>query len=278
LTYDVALPFACLGLFFILDLNRIWNRIWIIGFLEVASRSHERRACDRVVLGAFKLSDVLEMMFLYNLPLGKRDTIHIILISVLAVAYLSLGYKLTAAVKDIPLGRTVRYNSRPMDEYSFIGVDRPRVLLEDTLPVRMVVEETVHYSLHDPGSQNEWLWTAPVGDNYIRYGPEWRAFIPAMFHELHCLRTMQTALQQPRSKRYHPAIMEHSHHCFTYLIQWTLCSADVTLEPGDFTQRDFATERFGATHTCRDWQSIYDETRSRWREWKSYQMSHNSTS
>jgi len=223
------------------------------------------------------LNHILEMTFLYKLPLRKRDTIHIILISVLAVTYLWLSYELTAAVKGIPLPRTVHYNSRPMDEYSFIGVDRPRVLFEDTLPVRMVVEETVHYSPHNPESENEWLWTAPVGDNYIRYGPEWRAFIPAMFHELHCLRKMETTLQQPRSKRYHAGVMGHSHHCFTYLIQWTLCSADVTLEPGDFTQRDFATEIFGATHTCRDWQSMYDEMRSRWKEWKEYQRSHNST-
>lgn len=136
----------------------------------------------------------------------------------------------------------------------------------DTKAAKVRVEESVHYSLTDPEAYDEWLWTAPVGDNHLRLGPQYRLFAVPFFHQQHCLRAIRQALDEPFD--IHAA--GHFHHCFNYLRQWMLCSADITLEPGNFIQRNFTRERIGATHTCRDWEPIYDFVGERWFDWAEY--------
>lgn len=137
----------------------------------------------------------------------------------------------------------------------------------------MQVEESVHYSLTDQEAYAEWLYTAPLGDNHIRLGPDMRAFAVAMFHELHCLRGIREALEGGLASL--PVVQqEHIHHCFNYLRQWILCAADVTLEPGDFMTRNFTTERFGAKHICRDWEPVYDIVNVKWDEWDRFREAH----
>ena len=137
----------------------------------------------------------------------------------------------------------------------------------------MTVEESVHYSLTDPEASDEWLWTAPIGDNHIRLGPSKRMFSVSMFHQLHCLRAMREAMEKGIGS-FHRAQREHIHHCFNYIRQRTLCSADVTLEPGDVFARNFTTERIGATHTCRDWEPSYGMVNEKWLEWRQYKAEH----
>ncbi|EGO00641.1 hypothetical protein SERLA73DRAFT_178504 [Serpula lacrymans var. lacrymans S7.3] len=162
---------------------------------------------------------------------------------------------------------------RPIEPYSFVGNDFPELLSIESRLVRMSVEESVHYSLADPEASDEWLWTAPLGDNHIRLGPDMRMFAIPMFHQLHCLRGIREAMENGLSSLHH-AQQEHIHHCFNYIRQWTLCSADVTLEPGDFMSRNFTTERVGATHTCRDWEPAYTVVNDRWFEWKKFKQEH----
>jgi hypothetical protein len=38
----------------------------------------------------------------------------------------------------------------------------------------------------------------------------------------------------------------------------SLCASDLTLEPGDFTKRNFSDDPFGAIHECVDWTVAYD--------------------
>ncbi len=57
-----------------------------------------------------------------------------------------------------------------------------------------------------------------------------------MFHELHCLRAMRNTIEIGWKTIGHSR-QAHILHCFNYLRQWTLCAADVTLEPGDFFKR-----------------------------------------
>ncbi|CAL1715783.1 unnamed protein product [Somion occarium] len=136
---------------------------------------------------------------------------------------------------------------RPLESYSLIGTDFPPVLPVKMGPVKIVVEESVHYALTGPDSADEYLWTAPYGDNHIRLGEDYRAFAIPMFHQLHCLRGIREALDRGLGA-IHAGQAGHIHHCFNYIRQWTLCSADVTLEPGDFTQRNFTAQRMGATY------------------------------
>ena len=156
----------------------------------------------------------------------------------------------------------------------WVGDDFPRKFPVDAGPVKAVLEESVRFSLYLPEAADEWLWTAPlVGDNHVRLGPEKRMFAVPMFHELHCIRSMASVMVNGLDSL-GPAGQGHIHHCFNYLRQWTLCDADVTLEPGDFARRNFSEERVGATHVCRDWEPVYDMVDAGWETWEAYRIAH----
>ncbi|KAI0929821.1 hypothetical protein AcW1_008663 [Taiwanofungus camphoratus] len=110
-------------------------------------------------------------------------------------------------------------------------------------------------------------------DNHIRLCPDKHVFAVAMFHELHCLRNMCIALKVGPGGL-SDTQMGHMHHYFNYLRQWILCSADVTLEPRDFTIQNFTTERVGATHTCCDREPVYSAVEANWHEWERFRDEH----
>ncbi len=109
-------------------------------------------------------------------------------------------------------------------------------------------EETVHYHPLGERSEGAWLSLASPGYGYVRLGPDDRTFVTSMFHEIHCLRMLNRAF----SKMY-GATPAHLKHCLNYIRQNILCSPDLTLEPGDFEQRDFEVERTSGVHMCKDW-------------------------
>lgn len=147
-----------------------------------------------------------------------------------------------------------------------------RLPIEEKL-VKMTVQESVHYDLMAPEAEAEWLWTATIGDGHVRIGKEERMFAVAMFHELHCLRAMRNSIEKGWKTIAHSR-QAHILHCFNYLRQWTLCAADVTLEPGDFTTRNFTRSRTGGTHTCVDWVPAYEVMNEKWREWDAFRIAH----
>ena len=51
--------------------------------------------------------------------------------------------------------------------------------------------------------------------------------------------------------------MGHVWHCLNYIRQNVLCSPDLSLEPGDFEERNFEVDRNNGIHVCRDWDQIY---------------------
>lgn len=145
--------------------------------------------------------------------------------------------------------------------------------LELTQPVELLTSETRHYSLtHDPLSDNEWFYTSPHEQGVVRIGPQNRTFFITMFHEMHCLRYFRNILTDRTD-----ADWPHVQHCFNMLRQWTLCAPDLTLESGDFMQRDFENERVGERHACRDWEAIYDWETGEWAHWYKYLKTHNIT-
>ena len=143
--------------------------------------------------------------------------------------------------------------------------------------VKLIIEESVHYSPTALEAPLEWLWTAPEGNDDVHLGPENRVFIIAMLHEMHCLRSIRAAVDTDIAN-YSYGVQEHLHHCFNYLRKWILCSADVTLEPGDFALRKFKEDKFGATHTCRDWEHIYSVIERNWVSWESFKHEHRNVS
>ncbi|PSS05384.1 hypothetical protein PHLCEN_2v3873 [Hermanssonia centrifuga] len=131
--------------------------------------------------------------------------------------------------------------------------------------VLMTVEESVHYPLTGERARVEWLSTSPAGVGYVRLGTPNRYIIPSMFHQMHCLRLIQHALDfgmdDPTYSIY------HVQHCLNFLRQMTLCTPDLTLEPVDL---DLAASSEGITHVCRDWEAIYTEVERNYYVWSNH--------
>lgn len=173
---------------------------------------------------------------------------------------------------SVPYAQEPRTSSLRHD-YTFIGSDVPSELPIEYRLVKLIPEESLHYAVTGPNARLEWLWTGTEGNNDVHLGPENRVFVVAMFHELHCLRLMRTAMETGYANLDNRE-PQHLRHCLNYLRKWILCSADVTLEPGDFKLRDLHTDRLGATHTCRDWEHIYSVAQQNWFDWEEFRNEH----
>ncbi|EIM80335.1 uncharacterized protein STEHIDRAFT_37338, partial [Stereum hirsutum FP-91666 SS1] len=135
--------------------------------------------------------------------------------------------------------------------------------------VYMLEEETVHYDLGVQMGRPEWDLTSLPGGGIIRLGKLSRPFSLSMEHELHCINTIAAEIAKAHKSRW-----EHVQHCLNYIRQVALCRLDLTLEPGDFSQRNFTTERTGVEHTCTDWITLYDMLADDEGRWEEYQASH----
>lgn len=113
------------------------------------------------------------------------------------------------------------------------------------------IRESEEYPIAGLKSDPQWFSLTSSSFGYVRLGNSKRLFMVTMFHELHCLRMLNLAFE--------PGYVESSHikHCLDYLRQMALCSADLTLERGDFIQQDFTINKTGETHRCRDWGKVY---------------------
>ncbi|KIJ44343.1 hypothetical protein M422DRAFT_228437 [Sphaerobolus stellatus SS14] len=153
----------------------------------------------------------------------------------------------------------------PGPDYTYRAHDFPEYMpLSTDLPIRsMVVEESVHYRPLGRDSDAQWASISPGESGYLRLGPENRLFAVSMFHQLHCLRMINLGFSKAKI-----ASPGHLQHCLNYLRQAALCSADITLEPGQFEEKDFTIERVGATHECRDWEIPYNMMDENFEIWK----------
>ncbi|KAI0056929.1 hypothetical protein BV25DRAFT_1995274 [Artomyces pyxidatus] len=158
-------------------------------------------------------------------------------------------------------------------QYSYEGADFPYALPFDLgSPVDMAVEESVHYSFAGEGTTDEWYHHSPRPYGGIRLGPMNRTFHISMFHQIHCLRLFRETLTRRGGRKIG---WGHAQHCIHVLREEILCNPDLTLEPGDFKTRAFTFERQGATHTCRNWNAIYDYVDKDWTEWNQYILENN---
>ncbi|KAH9926393.1 uncharacterized protein B0H18DRAFT_933049 [Fomitopsis serialis] len=125
---------------------------------------------------------------------------------------------------------------------------------------------SVHYSLLDSQSSEEWLWISTVGDGDLRLGPMHRVFGVGMTHQQHCMQYLFDALVA-----HHPAHgmhAEHPEHCLNHIRQYVLCDADITLEPATVLARNWTEERWTGEYRCVDWEMMRAEIRKHWIEWK----------
>ncbi|EIN05095.1 hypothetical protein PUNSTDRAFT_107391 [Punctularia strigosozonata HHB-11173 SS5] len=161
-----------------------------------------------------------------------------------------------------------------MHKYSYVGEDYPLWYPIEVGPVAMTFEETGRFALQGPVADAEWdtLRVINTHEGFVRLGPDNRMFSVAMFHELHCVsdvfRVALVDAEDPRAKEH------HFQHCLNYLRQLFLCSADATLEPYDFMERDFERDRGGFTRECRDWSAVYEASARNWDWWEEYKLTH----
>ncbi|KAF8960221.1 hypothetical protein BDZ97DRAFT_1922310 [Flammula alnicola] len=154
-----------------------------------------------------------------------------------------------------------------IETYSYRAHDFPENLplpLADLPLVLMTDEESVHYPLLGYDSDEEWYSLTPLdsGSGYLRLGHDNRLFAVSMFHQLHCLRIINLAFSKAPI-----STPEHIQHCLNYLRQAALCSSDLSIEPGNFEERNFVVERTGATRTCRDWTLVYPVMHENYGRW-----------
>ncbi|KAJ7220013.1 hypothetical protein GGX14DRAFT_695140 [Mycena pura] len=190
----------------------------------------------------------------------------LIALSVASILFTYTLFNYVVLVAQAPLppqGKAYR-QLRAADSYSYVGDDFPPMLpgvpLDET--VKMIVEESIHYSLL-PEQKEAWYAAFPDGVGSVRLGLHHRTFFVSMFHELHCLQQFRDTLVEPNPR----VAWGHLHHCLNYLRERALCQADLTLEPGDFTTRNFALERVGSTHICRDWDAVISKVENNWDDW-----------
>ncbi|KAL0961077.1 hypothetical protein HGRIS_006060 [Hohenbuehelia grisea] len=133
----------------------------------------------------------------------------------------------------------------------------------------MRVEETVHYDQRTTSGQKEWPYTRPQGSGNVRLGSGHQLYIASAFHQMHCIELFSAALIGDKE-----VTRGHLQHCLNYMREVALCRPDLTLEPGDFTERNFTTDRVGATHICRDWEAEYEAVASNTLEWVEFKKTY----
>ncbi|GKZ37822.1 hypothetical protein AbraIFM66950_009611 [Aspergillus brasiliensis] len=103
-------------------------------------------------------------------------------------------------------------------------------------------------------------------DNVFEQGDHYEGHIMAVYHQLHCLSILMTALGTSREEwaMLETQKVEHRAHCVEYLRQSILCSADTTLE-GE-TGAWARSTGWGQTHSCVDFDALteYANKRAMW--------------
>ena len=206
--------------------------------------------------------------------------IPLIALTILAVGHVWLDILLSNAAREVALRR-----ERPLSSYSqsvnsrlgskshvlrtaFLGDDYPLLFPAKGAKqgLRMSVEESVHYTLLDPQSPDEWLYISSVGDGHLRLGPGYRMFGVGFTHQQHCLQYLIAMLRNQHPV--HGAQKIHTEHCLNHIRQYVLCDADITLEPADVFSRNWTTERWIGEHQCVDWKTVMAEFEESWLDWE----------
>ncbi|KAK0224464.1 hypothetical protein EDD85DRAFT_959612 [Armillaria nabsnona] len=185
------------------------------------------------------------------MPAPSKHKIAVVFCAVAAVFSIWYTYTLICFVKNVQDGARMKRK----EAYRREGND-------DTSLVRMVVEDTVHFRHSNPTAQMEWKYSYPRGLGSFRAGPDHLAYFITTFHELHCVESLGKMLVTASNRDW-----GHTQHCLNMLRQLALCHPDLTLEPGDFMERNFTEERIGEEHICNDWEGVSDAGTHNWVEW-----------
>ncbi|KAH8805228.1 hypothetical protein F5884DRAFT_859837 [Xylogone sp. PMI_703] len=99
-----------------------------------------------------------------------------------------------------------------------------------------------------------------VGKTYQKSGVWWQTGAD-VFHQLHCINLLRTALRPDYYKPLNPEPLhtEHLYHCIDYLRQGVMCSADLTPLPFEWADiRGRIIQIQEVVHTCRNFDKIHE--------------------
>ncbi|KAJ8697009.1 hypothetical protein PTI98_006823 [Pleurotus ostreatus] len=149
----------------------------------------------------------------------------------------------------------------PEKSYTYAGGDHPRELLDDVPLVNMAFHDDPRYfGLNAHNSSVEWNSLLPAGGGIVFMGDNGTPYDVSMWHQLRCLNSIRRTLIGEADD------YKHAEHCFHYLRQAILCSADLTLEPlpPNSTQipsyQEAQAPGPAIVHTCKNWRQIYHST------------------
>ncbi|KAF6752130.1 hypothetical protein DFP72DRAFT_906197 [Ephemerocybe angulata] len=169
-----------------------------------------------------------------------------------------------------------RYGTSKEPTYSYVADNFPQYLplgsAFDNL-AEMVLKESPHFATTANTTKN-WRDSIPPSLGYVRLGTPHRLFTISTYHQQHCLYQISLMLADldPNSEQRHsrprvpPGHGGHLQHCLNYLRQNILCSADTTIESGDWMCRD----RISAVEpprVCKNWTLVFDFVDNNYREW-----------
>ncbi|KAJ7022735.1 hypothetical protein C8F04DRAFT_1137192 [Mycena alexandri] len=134
--------------------------------------------------------------------------------------------------------------------FTYKDDDYPHQLPLRVPSVALKIEDSARYGLSDFNAYADWRTTDlfPRSNGFVKLGPEGRTFGIAMFHQMHCLQRIRTAIVQGDPGH-------HTRHCLNLLRQTVLCASDTTLDPLNSAK---GTDGLGIVHVCRDWEKVYD--------------------
>jgi hypothetical protein len=130
-------------------------------------------------------------------------------------------------------------------------------------PVQMMVEDSVRYRHPANEAGQEFAKGFPSGQGAFPLAMKNHATFVAVYHQLDCIDTFGRALTTTN----HKAGWSRLQHCLNYLREVALCQADMTLEVGNFSERDFRIERQGVGQMC-DWETFQKAVQSNWVRWR----------
>jgi len=111
-------------------------------------------------------------------------------------------------------------------------------------------------------NDSDWDSILPVGDGFLYLPDRDQHYLPAHYHQLHCIRSLRNYFLNVHNMT--KAAFGHVDHCLIYLRELALCNIDLTLEPPSHKQLDthgeikLAVTGVGVTHRCKDWSQVRD--------------------
>ncbi|KAF7883188.1 uncharacterized protein EAF01_011697 [Botrytis porri] len=199
----------------------------------------------------------LRRKFLYGVIVGLFGGLSTILLIYVTFSYISNW--------RVPQKFSPNFPSHPVifeEDERFAAASSPETdsAWDNLMPAGrgfILVENPEHYGLR-PG--------LPSANGLDRYSV-------SVFHQLHCLgmirESYNSVLKEVRphihgdenlsNSAAQESEKEHTSHCFDYLRQAMMCSADLTIEwamemPDG--KPPFTVDGWGITHTCRNWQNV----------------------